>query len=274
MSAVDRFVSNRAACVGALILIVFVALAFAAPCFFPQDPWEMVGAPSQPPLSTGFLLGTDMLGRDIAACIAYGARVTLLLAIATTLAATAVGALVGACAGYYGGIVDTVMMRATEFIQTVPSFLMAVVLVTLFTPTLTSIIAVIVIVSWPPVARLVRGQFLYLRSAEYVRAAELLGESTFRIILRQILPNAFGPIVVAASLTVGTAILMEASLSFLGLGDPDLMSLGYLVGATRNLVRDFWWMCTLPGLAIFLTVLALNLVGDGLSDALNPRLNA
>lgn len=274
MSAGARFLANRAACAGVFILVLVITLALIAPWLFPQDPWAMVGTPSLPPLSDGFLLGTDMLGRDIAVCMAYGARITLLLALATTLAATLVGTLVGASAGYFGGFIDTVMMRTTEFIQTVPSFLMAIVLVTLFTPTLTSIISVIVIVSWPPIARLVRGQFLSLRSAEYVKAAELLGESTTRIILRQILPNAVGPIIVAASLTVGTAILMEASLSFLGLGDPDLMSWGYLVGATRNLIRDAWWMCTLPGLAIFLTVLALNLVGDGLSDALNPRSNA
>ncbi len=168
MSAVSRFLSNRAACVGVAVLTVVVVVALAAPYCFQQDPWAMVGKPSLPPLSKGFLLGTDMLGRDIAVCMAYGARVTLFLALAATLLATAVRVAVGGCAGYFGGAIDALMMRATEFIQTVPSFLMAVVLVTRFTPTLTSIITVIVIVSWPPIARLVRGQFLYLRSAEYV----------------------------------------------------------------------------------------------------------
>jgi len=272
VSAVQRFRSNLAACAGLGVLALVIALALAAPLLYPQSPWEMVAEPYLRPAEQGYLLGTDMLGRDIAAGIAHGARVSLLLALVATVAATLIGILVGALAGYFGGRADEILMRVTEFFQTVPSFLLAVVLVALFSPSITSIVVAIAVVSWPGVARLVRGQFLSLRSAEYVQAAIVIGEPTHRIIFRQILPNALGPIIVTASLMVATAILLESSLSFLGLGDPDLMSWGYMVGAARNLLRDAWWMCTFPGVAIFLTVLAINLVGDGLGDALNPRL--
>ena len=272
MTARARFLSNFAAVGGTVALLLVILLALAAPLLYPASPWEMVGTPFLPPMQEGHLLGTDMLGRDIAAGIAHGARVSLLLALVATIAATLVGVLLGALAGYFGGRIDDALMRVTEFFQTVPSFLLAVVLVALFTPSLLSIVTAIAVVSWPGVARLVRGQFLSLRSSEYVQAAVVLGESTPRIIFRQILPNTLGPVIVSASLMVATAILIESSLSFLGLGDPDLMSWGFMVGAARNLVRDAWWMCTFPGLAIFVTVLAINLIGDGLGDALNPRL--
>ncbi|BBK31141.1 peptide/nickel transport system permease protein [Stella humosa] len=274
MTAAQRFRTNIAACIGLLILAAMVLLAVLAPVLYPTSPWEMAGEPYLRPLQGGYLLGTDMLGRDIAAGIAHGARVSLLLALVATAAGTLAGVLVGAVAGYFGGRIDELLMRATEFFQTIPSFLLAVVLVALFSPSISSIVAAIAVVSWPGVARLVRGQFLSLRQAEFVQASIVLGEPTHRVIFRQILPNALGPIIVTASLMVATAILLESSLSFLGLGDPDLMSWGYMIGASRNLIRDAWWMCTFPGVAIFLTVLAINLVGDGLGDALNPRLTS
>jgi peptide/nickel transport system permease protein len=163
-------------------------------------------------------------------------------------------------------------MRFTELFQTVPSFVLAVVLVAIFTPQLTSIVAAIAIVSWPPVTRVVRAEFLSLRGREFVQAAEVLGRSRTAIIFAEILPNALSPIIVLASLMVASAILLESALSFLGLGDPNLMSWGFMIGAGRSVIRLAWWMSVFPGLAIFLTVLALNLVGEGLSDALNPRL--
>ena len=272
MTASRRFATNIADCGGVIAMGLVCILALAAPYLFPGSPWEMVASPFIPPMTNGYVLGTDMLGRDIAAGIAHGARFSLLLALSITVAAMGVGILIGMVAGYFGGAIDNILMRCTEVVQTVPNFLLAVVLITLFRPSLHSIIIVIAAVSWPPIAHLVRVQFLALRNAEYVQAAVVLGESTPRIILRQILPNAIAPVIVAGSLMVGTAILMESALSFLGLGDPDLMTWGYMVGAARNLVRDAWWMCTFPGLAIFITVLAINLIGDGLSDALNPRL--
>jgi peptide/nickel transport system permease protein len=150
--------------------------------------------------------------------------------------------------------------------------MLAVVLVAIFTPSLGTIIAAIAIVSWPPVTRVVRAEFLGLRTREFVLAAELQGRSQWAIVLREILPNAMSPIVVLGSLMVASAILLESALSFLGLGDPNLMSWGYMIGAGRSVIRLAWWMSVFPGLAIFLTVLALNLVGEGVSDALNPRL--
>ena len=271
MTATRRFFGNRGAAAGLVILLLVAALAAAAPLLYPASPWEIVAAPYIPPLERGYLLGTDMLGRDIAAGIAHGARVSLLLGLVATAATVAIGVLVGAASGYLGGRFGELLMRVTEFFQTVPSFLLAVVVVAIFSPSIGSIVVAIAVVSWPSVARVVRGQFLSLRSAEYVQAAVVIGERPWRIILRYILPNVMGPIIVTGSLMVATAILLESSLSFLGLGDPDLMSWGYMVGSARNLIRNAWWMCTFPGIAIFLTVLAVNLVGDGLGDALNPR---
>ena len=173
----------------------------------------------------------------------------------------------------FGGWIDAALMRFTELFQAVPSFALAIVLVAIFQPSVNSIVVAIAIVSWPPVARLVRSEFLTLRQRDFVQAALLAGQSTPRIILTQILPNAMSPIIVMASLMVATAILLESSLSFLGLGDPNQMSWGYMVGAARTVLRQAWWMALFPGLAIVLTVLALNLVGEGLSDGLNTRLD-
>jgi peptide/nickel transport system permease protein len=220
----------------------------------------------------GFLLGTDTLGRDVAAGIAHGARVTLLLSLVSTAVALSIGVVLGAIAGYHGGWVDDLVMRFTEFFQTIPNFILLVVLVAIFTPSITSIVVAIGIVSWPPLARIVRGEFLTLRSREFVQAAEVLGQGSGRIIFGEILPNALSPVIVSASLMVATAVLLESALSFLGLGDPNLMSWGYMIGASRTVIRQAWWISCFPGIAIALTVLALNLVGEGLSDALNPRL--
>jgi len=266
------FLRNRGAVVGLVILVLVFALAALAPVFFPFSPWDMQGSPFDPPGEEGFLLGTDSLGRDVAAGIAYGAHVSLLIGGVSTLVALLLGVTLGAVAGYAGGLIDDLIMRITEFFQTVPSFVLAVVLVAIFTPSIQSIVAAIAIVSWPPVTRVVRAEFLSLRSREFVQAAEILGRSRFAIIFREILPNALSPIIVLASLMVASAILLESALSFLGLGDPNLMSWGFMIGAGRSVIRLAWWMSAFPGLAIFLTVLALNLVGEGLNDALNPRL--
>jgi len=190
----------------------------------------------------------------------------------STVAALSVGVTLGAVAGYFGGLVDDLVMRFTEFFQTIPSFVLAILLVAIFTPSITSVVAAIAIVSWPPVARVVRAEFLSLRAREFVQAAEVLGKSRLAIVLGDILPNALSPIIVLASLMVATAILLESALSFLGLGDPNLMTWGFLIGSGRSVIRIAWWMSVFPGLAIFVTVLSLNLVGEGLSDALNPRL--
>lgn len=272
MSAFTRFASNRGAVVGLGLLLLLVAVVLLAPLLYPQSPWRMVGRPMGAPLAGSFLLGTDTLGRDVAAGIVHGARVSLLIGVVSTVVALLIGVPLGAVAGYFGGLIDDLVMRFTEFFQTIPSFALAIVVVAVLQPSLLSIVLAIAIVSWPPVTRLIRGEFLSLRSREYVQAAITVGQSTPRIIFTQILPNTLAPIIVMASLMVATAILLESSLSFLGLGDPNLMTWGYMVGAGRSRIIDAWWISFFPGLAIFLTVLALNLVGEGIIDALNPRL--
>ncbi|WP_425069910.1 ABC transporter permease [Reyranella sp.] len=266
------FLRNRGAAVGLVVLALVGLAAATADLLFPFSPWDMRGGPFMRPGEMDLLLGSDSLGRDVAAGIAYGARVSLLIGAVSTAVAVLVGITLGAVAGYAGGVVDDAIMRFTEFFQTVPSFLLAVVLVAIFSPSLSSIVAAIAIVSWPPVARVIRAEFLSLRSREFVQAAEVLGRSRTAIVFREILPNALSPIIVLASLMVASAILLESGLSFLGLGDPNMISWGFMIGAGRSVIRIAWWMSVFPGVAIFLTVLALNLVGEGLSDALNPRL--
>lgn len=269
-----RFASNRGGVIGLVLLALIVVLAIAAPLLFPNSPWKMVSRPFLPPLDNmDFMLGTDTVGRDVAAGLAHGARVSLLVGLVSTIAALLIGIPVGALAGYFGGWVDDALMRVTEFFQTVPSFALAIVIVAIFQPSVVSITLAIGIVSWPPVARLVRGEVMSLRKREYVEAAILQGLSAPQIILRQVLPNAISPIIVMASLMVASAILLESSLSFLGLGDPNLMSWGYMIGAARTVIRQAWWLSFFPGVAIVLTVLALNLIGESLNDALNPRLS-
>jgi len=269
---IRAFFDNRGAGVGLAVLLLVGIVAVLAPFLFPFSPWDMQGAPFALPGEDGFLLGSDSLGRDVAAGIAHGAHVSLLVGAVSTVVALLIGVTLGALAGYAGGWVDDAIMRFTEFFQTVPSFVLAVVIVAIFTPSLSSIVAAIAIVSWPPVTRVVRAEFLSLKGREFVQAAEVLGRSRFAIVFREILPNALSPIVVLASLMVASAILLESALSFLGLGDPNLMTWGFMIGAGRSMLRLAWWMSVFPGVAIFLTVLALNLVGEGLTDALNPRI--
>jgi len=258
--------------VGIVLLLLVGALAISAPFLFPYSPWDMQGAPFTPPGDAEFPLGTDSLGRDVAAAIAYGAPVSLLIGAVSTVVALVIGLTLGAIAGYAGGRIDDALMRFAEFFQTIPSFVLAVVLVAIFRPSIGSIVAAIAIVSWPPVARVARAEFLTLRNREFVQAAEVLGHDHVSIILRTILPNALSPIIVLASLMIANAILTESALSFLGLGDPNRMSWGFLIGSGRSVIRLAWWVSVFPGIAIFTTVLALNLLGEGLNTLLNPRL--
>lgn len=268
-----QFIAHRGAVAGLILLLVVIVVAAFASVLFAQSPWTMVGQPLLKPFESGeFPLGTDMLGRDIGAGLAYGARVSLLIGVTSTLVAVCLGVLIGAVAGYKGGAIDDLLMRFTEFFQTIPQFAMALVLVAILTPSIYSIVGAITIVSWPPVARLVRSEFLSLKQREFVQAAVVIGQRPMRIVFTQILPNAMSPIIVTASLMTATAILTESSLSFLGLGDRNLMSWGYMIGAARTMLREAAWMSLMPGLAILLTVLAINLIGEGLNDALNPQL--
>ena len=268
---VRRFARSRSGVLGLAILVVVVAVAALAPVLFPGSPFRRVDRPFSPPFGRQ-LLGTDVLGRDVAAGIAHGARTSLTIGMLATSAAVLVGTAIGGLAGYYGGRIDDLLMRTTEFFQTIPTFLFSILLVAILAPSVWSIVFAIAVVNWPTVARLVRGEFLALRGREFVQAGICLGMTDGRVIFRHILPNCLSPIIVTGSLIVATAILIESALSFLGLGDPNVMSWGFMIGAGRTFLRSAWWLCTIPGVAILLTVLAINLVGEGLNDALNPRL--
>jgi peptide/nickel transport system permease protein len=272
MEILRRLFRHKGAAFGVGVVALVVILAAIASILYPDGPFEMVGGTFEPPFQRAHPLGTDGLGRDVLTSIVYGTRVSLLVAIVSTMVAVTVGVLVGAVSGYFGGRLDDLVMRVTELFQTIPSFVFAVVLIAIFTPNIGSIVTAISVVSWPPVARLVRGEFLAIRHREYVEAAFVLGVSTRRIIFVEILPNVVSPVVVLASLMVANAILLEAGISFLGLGDQNLMSWGYMIGEGRSTIRDAWWLSLFPGVAVVVTVLALNLLGDGLNDALNPRL--
>ncbi|CAN7515478.1 ABC transporter permease [Variovorax paradoxus] len=267
------FLRHRSGVMGLAIIALVFVIALGAGFAFPSGPWDMVNAPFTPPFSDGSLLGTDMLGRDIAAGVAHGARMSLLLGVVSTVVALVIGTTIGAFAGYFGGQVDNLLMGLTEIFQTIPSFLLAVVLVATFKPSVATIVWTIAIVSWPPLARLVRAEFLTLKQREFVQAAALSGQSNMRIIFSQVLPNSLSPIIVSASLMTASAILLESGLSFLGLGDPNVMSWGFIIGASRSVMADAWWMSAFPGFAIMLTVLALNLIGEALTDVMNPKLS-
>ncbi len=265
------FARNHGAVIGLVTLSVIVVLALTAPLLFPVGPFSSVGKSFEIPFSDNFL-GTDQLGRDVAAGVVYGARTSLLIALIATFISLFVGTIIGCYAGYYPGWVDNILMRLTEFFQTIPSFVFAIVLVAILQPSLKSIVIAISVVTWPPVARLVRGEVMAMRKREFVEACVSLGMRDARIIFQEILPNILSPIIVTGSLMVATAILIESALAFLGLGDPNIMSWGFMIGAGRSFLRTAWWLCAIPGGAILLTVLSINLIGEGLNDALNPRL--
>ncbi len=269
----SRFFRNPPAVLGLVVLLAVVIAALLAGVIYPGDPFAMVGKPFQAPFGD-YPLGTDMLGRDLMAGILYGARTTLLVGILATLIASIVGIAIGGLAGYFGGSTDNLLMRLTEIFQTIPFFLFAILLVAVLGASVGSVIAAIAIVSWPPMARLVRGEFLSMRNREFIQACVSLGMGHVRIIFLHILPNTLSSIIVTGSLMVATAILIESGLSFLGLSDPNAMSWGFIIGSGRSVLRTAWWICAMPGLAILFTVMAINLVGDGLNDALNPRLNS
>jgi len=270
--ALRMFLRNPAAVVGLVLLSIIVIVSVFGPMVYPADPFEIRWAPLTPPGTADAWLGTDYLGRDVAISLLYGGRATLLVGATAALLSVVIGITIGALAGYYGGRVDGVLMRVTEFFQVLPALLFAMVVVTLFTPSLLTVTLSIGLVSWPGTARLARGEFLRFRALEFVRAERAIGASDARIIWKVILPNAFAPLIVSATLAVGAAILFEAGLSFLGLGDPNQMSWGLMIGSSRQYVLSCWWAVAIPGAAIFLTVLAVSLIGDGLNDALNPKL--
>lgn len=270
--ALTTFRRSPTAMAGSLILFLIVLAALLAPLLYPGDPLSMVARPLLwPGQNSSFPLGTDSLGRDLAAGLFHGARISLLIGVAATLIGLTLGILVGSIAGYSGSWIDDVLVRLIELFQTVPNFVLLVVLVAIAQPSIVTVTWAIGLITWPTIARLTRAEFRSLREKEFVTAARSLGYGHARIIFREILPNALPPIIVTASVMVATAILMESALSFLGLGDPNVVSWGSMIGSGRELLRTAWYLTALPGLVIVLAVLSLNLIGDGLNDALNPR---
>ncbi|WP_159994680.1 ABC transporter permease [Roseomonas sp. 18066] len=268
-----RFIRHRTALVGAVVLLLIAAIALAAPWIFPRNPLRIVGRPEiWPFLDARYPLGTDSMGRDIAAMLAHGARASLLIGLFASVTATLIGVSIGAAAAWYGRWIDEALMRVTELFQVVPGLVFVLSIVAILGGTMANITLAVGLVSWTQIARLTRAEVLTLRDREFVEACRVLGLAPWRILLREILPNALPPVVVLSSLTVAAAILYESSVSFLGLGDPNVASWGRLVGEGRTLIRTAWYISALPGIAIMLMVLALNLVGDGLNDALNPKL--
>ncbi|WP_315532993.1 ABC transporter permease [Delftia acidovorans] len=264
---------SRSALLGLAILALFVVTAALAGWLYPGDPLDMAGPALLWPLQDpAFALGTDALGRDLAAQLAHGARASLQVGACAALVGLSIGTVAGAVGGYYGGWADKALTRLTELFQTTPTLLMAVVIVAIAGPSSRTVAFAIGLASWPGCARLVRAQFRQLREADFVLAARSQGFGDLHIICREILPNALAPVIVTASAMVASAILLESALSFLGIGDPEVLSWGGMIGAGRDALRTDWYLSTLPGAAISVVVLALNLVGDALNDHLNPRL--
>ncbi|MDE0782420.1 MAG: ABC transporter permease, partial [Planktomarina sp.] len=268
----EMFCKNKSAVAALGLLILIVIAAIFGPILYPTDPFEMVWMPFSPPGEEGFLLGTDYLGRDLLSMIISGAKVSLMIGLSAALMSVFIGVTVGALAGFYQGAVEEVLMRITEFFQVLPTLLFSMVLVALFGASLPMITFAIGIVSWTAVARITRSEFLRIRELEYVMASRASGASNAKLMFTVILPNALPPIIVQSALMVGSAILFEAGLSFLGLTDPNVVSWGQIIGSNRQYILDAGYTVTIPGIAIFVTVLAISLVGDGLNDALNPKL--
>jgi peptide/nickel transport system permease protein len=267
------FIRNKSAALGLILLLGVIGMTLLGPSLYPVDPFDIVWAPFTPPGEEALVpLGTDYLGRDVLAGIIKGGGATLAVGASAAMLTVFIGITIGAFAGFHGGVADEVLMRITEFFQVLPPLLFAMVLVALFSPTLTTVAIAIGVVSWPQTARLTRAEFLKIKQLEYVTAARSIGAQNGRIMWWVILPNALPPLIVSATLVIGVAILFEAGLSFLGLSDPNVVSWGYMIGSSRQYIIDSWWSVTFPGIAIFITVLSVSLIGDGLNDAFNPKL--
>jgi peptide/nickel transport system permease protein len=268
---------NTPALVGLGVVVVFYLVALMAPLLAPFDPivqHDIVRTRYLPPSLTN-PLGTDGFGRDVLSRILYGARISLSIAFVAVAISISLGTLLGAVAGYLGGIVDTAIMRFTDLVLAFPRLVLMIMIIAFFSPSITLIILVLGLTLWPGTARIVRGEVLSLREREFIQAARALGLGRSRIIFRHLVPNVLAPVIVAATLGIGNTIVLEAGLSFLGLGvQPPTPSWGNMVADGRDNLIGAWWVATFPGLTVVATVLAFNLVGDGLRDALDPRLRS
>lgn len=267
-----RFKKNKPAVGGLFILLLLILVTVFADFLTPYDPWESRFEDKLQPPSWRHVMGTDNFGRDVMSRIIFGSRISILIGFSAAAITIFVGVLVGSVAGYFGGLIDNIVMRITELFMVIPTFFLILLIVAVFGGSVWNVIVVIGITSWPGTARVIRASFLSLKEKEFVEAARLVGSGNFRIIFKHILPNAMGPLIVLTSLRVASSILAEAGLSFLGLGDINFVTWGQLLYKAQIYMRISWWSAVFPGLMIFMAVLAFNLIGDGLTDALNPRL--
>lgn len=265
------FAESRMGPIGLAILVIVALVALLAPVIAPEGPFKL-GAPRLlRPGEEGHLLGTDHLGRDMLAQIVYGARVSLIIGVVAASISLIVGVLVGSVAGYFGGWVDIILSRLTDMFLIIPAFFLIIIVVATLGSGIGYVMVVIGLTAWPASARLMRAQTISLRDRTFVQALRALGESSPRILLRHIIPNGIQPLIANASLDIASAILIEAGLSFIGLGDPNQATWGRMIYDGRTTITTAWWVSVLPGIAIIVTVLGFYLVGDGISYVLNPR---
>jgi peptide/nickel transport system permease protein len=266
-----RYRKHRGGVAGVLVVMALTGAALLAPALAPDDPFALGDAALMAP-SVRHPMGTDHLGRDMLSGVLWGLRVSLVVGLGSALISVVQGIVIGGLAGYFGGRLDNLLMRATDAFMVLPTFFLILLVVSVFGASIWTLTALIGMTNWPPIARLVRAEFLSLREREFTLAARTLGAGHVTIMLRHVLPNALPVVIPTLSLRTAGAIITEASLSFLGVGDPNVVSLGQMLMYALQFMRMAWWTAAFPGLAIFVIVLALNLVGDGLNDALNPRL--
>jgi peptide/nickel transport system permease protein len=268
-----RLKQNRMAMTGLILVLGLFAVALLAPWLAPYDPNFINLKQVLMPPSPDHLLGTDTLGRDVLSRIIFGAQISLLVGFVAVGIATLIGLFVGALAGYYGGWVDSALMRLVDLMLCFPTLFLILAIIAMLGPSIWNIMAVIGLTGWMGVARLVRAEFLSLREREFVTAARALGAGDTRLILRHMLPNALAPVMVSATLGVAGAILTESALSFLGLGvQPPTPSWGNILTAGKDNIEIAWWLSVFPGLAILVTVMSYNLLGEGIREAIDPRL--
>jgi peptide/nickel transport system permease protein len=258
--------------IGAALLAAIAAVVLVAPLFVPYAPETQNIAQRLRPPTPEHLLGTDAFGRDVFARLLAGGRVSLAIGVLSMAVTVAVGVIVGALSGYFGGIADALLMRATELVMVFPTFFLIILVVATWGSSVPLLVLVIGLTAWPVGARVIRGEVLKVRSRDYVLAARTIGAPALRIIARHVLPNVVAVVIVSATIRVGTNILVEAGLSYLGLGvQPPLASWGNMVADSAKVIRTEWWLTAIPAAAIFLAVLGFNLVGEGVRDLLDPR---
>ena len=270
----EKFFKNKLAVAGSVILLVIIFSAIFAPVIAPYAPEHQDLLKRLQPPSAEHFMGTDKFGRDIFSRVLYGARVSLLVGFVSVVGAITIGTVVGAVAGYFKGFVDSLLMRFVDVVLSIPDIFLLITLVTIFKPGIDKLILIFALTGWTTTARLIRSEFLSLRTREFVLAARTIGTKNHVIIFSHILPNCIGPIIVSATLKVGSVILAESTLSYLGFGiQPPTASWGNMLQDAQNfsIMVQAWWYPLFPGLLVLLTVLCFNFLGDGLRDALGPK---